>query len=118
MDKSNSRRLDHADVADNQPRLLTTFRRRQAVFCDTESGRDPALGWLEQSRDGIRDILGFFVGEAPVTHVPVPGAAPAAGRCSPATVTAQARIAGCYAEGIGVSIANSREARRSCGRAA
>ncbi len=54
----------------NLPRLMKTFRRREIVFCDTEADRNPALGWPEPTRDGIRRRLGFFIGEQPVTPFP------------------------------------------------
>ena len=60
----------------NLPRLMKEFRRREVHFCNTEADRNPALGWPEPTRDGIRRVLGFFIGEAPV--VPFPLAAPPA----------------------------------------
>ena len=47
----------------NLPKLMKTFRRREIRFCDVEADRNPAIDWPERSRDGIRRILGFFVGE-------------------------------------------------------
>ena len=68
----------------NLPRLMKEFRRREVRFCDTEADRNPALGWPEPTRDGIRRMLGFFIGEPPVTPFPAARAAPAAGTRSPA----------------------------------
>ncbi len=56
----------------NLPRLMKEFRRREVVFCDTEADRNPALGWPERTRDGIRRMLGFFIGEPPDTPFPQP----------------------------------------------
>ncbi len=55
----------------NLPRLMKTFRRREVHFCDTEADRNPALGWPEPTREGIRRRLGFFIGEPPVTPFPL-----------------------------------------------
>ncbi len=66
----------------NLPRLMKEFRRRETRFCDTEADRNPALGWPEPTRDGNRRMLGFFIGEPPVTPFPpsapvrLPAAAP------------------------------------------
>ena len=54
----------------NLPRLMKEFRRREIRFCDTEADRNPALGWPEPTRDGNRRVLGFFIGEPPVTPFP------------------------------------------------
>ena len=54
------------------PKLMKEFRRREVHFCDTEADRNPALGWPEPTRDGIRRRLGFFIGERPVTPFPLP----------------------------------------------
>ena len=59
----------------NLPRLVKEFRRREVVFCDTEADRNPALGWPAPTRDGIRGILGFFIGEPPATPFPLPAPA-------------------------------------------
>ena len=56
----------------NLPRLMKEFRRREIRFCDTEADRNPALGWPERTRDGNRRVLGFFIGEPPVTPVLLP----------------------------------------------
>ena len=56
----------------NLPRLMKTFHRREIRFCDTEADRNPALGWPERTRDGNRRMLGFFIGEPPVTPFPLP----------------------------------------------
>ena len=42
---------------------MKDFRRREVRFCDTEADRNPALDWPEPTRDGIRRVLGFFIGE-------------------------------------------------------
>ncbi len=56
----------------NLPKLMKGFRRREIHFCDTEADRNPALGWPEPTRAGIRRSLGFFIGEPPVTPFPLP----------------------------------------------
>ncbi len=56
----------------NLPRLMKEFRRREVHFCDTEADRNPALGWPEKTRDGNRRMLGFFIGEPPVTPFAFP----------------------------------------------
>ncbi len=56
----------------NLPRLMKAFRRREVHFCDTEADRNPALGWPEPTRDGIRRVMGFFIGEPPVPPFPWP----------------------------------------------
>ncbi len=68
----------------NLPKLMKQFRRREIHFCDTEADRNPALGWPEPTRPGIRRVLGFFIGEPPLigepgaTPLPPPALAPAA----------------------------------------
>ena len=50
------------------------IRGREIEFAaewDRDGGR--TLDWPEQTRDGIRRILGFFIGEAPVGPFPPPG---------------------------------------------
>ena len=59
------------DYRGNLPKLVHDFRRREIRF-EIELDRNPALGWPERSRDGIRRILGFFIGEPPVVPVPPP----------------------------------------------
>ncbi len=66
----------------NLPRLMKELRRREVGFCDTEADRNPALDWPEQTRDGLRRILGFRIGEPPVAPVP-----PAAAGLVPAIAT-------------------------------
>ncbi len=60
----------------NLPRLMKEFRRREIRFCDTEADRNPALGWPERTRDGNRRMLGFFIGQPPVTPFPLPAPPP------------------------------------------
>ncbi len=60
----------------NLPRLMKDFRRREVAFCDQEADRNPALDWPARTRDGIRRMLGFFIGERPVTPFPLPAPAP------------------------------------------
>ena len=55
----------------NLPRLIKEFRRREVAF-EPELDSNPALALPEQSRDGIRRMLGFFIGEAPATPFPPP----------------------------------------------
>ncbi len=55
----------------NLPKLMKDFRRREVRFCDTEADRNPALDWPEPTRDGIRRVLGFFIGE-PDAACPLP----------------------------------------------
>ncbi len=63
----------------NLPKLMRQFRRREIHFCNTEADRNPALGWPEPTRDGIRRRLGFFIGEKPVLPplLPAPPRPPA-----------------------------------------
>src|SRR5487761_2237160 len=55
----------------NLPKLVKDFRRREAAF-EPELNDDPNLGLPEQTRDGIRRMLGFFIGQPPVTPFWVP----------------------------------------------
>ena len=55
----------------NLPGLMKDFRRREVAF-EPELNDDPNLGLPEQSRDGIRRMLGFFIGEPPATPFWVP----------------------------------------------
>ena len=55
----------------NLPKLILDFRRREVAFVP-EWDRDPNLGLPEKSGDGIRRMLGFFIGEPPVTPFWVP----------------------------------------------
>ena len=55
----------------NLPKLVKDFRRREAAF-EPELDSDPNLGLPEQTRDGIRRMLGFFIGQPPVTPFWVP----------------------------------------------
>ncbi len=66
----------------NLARLSGELRRREARF-EQELDRRPSLGWPEESREAIRRVLGFLLGEPPVDPCPalatacVPAAAPA-----------------------------------------
>jgi hypothetical protein len=53
----------------NLVRLIGEMRRREARF-EQELDRQPSLGWPEQSREAIRRVLGFLVGEQPVDPCP------------------------------------------------
>ncbi len=68
----------------NLPRLVQDFRRREIAF-EPEWDRDPNLGVPERTRDGIRRMLGFFIGEPPATPpwVPAPPAAAATASTGP-----------------------------------
>jgi len=50
----------------NLPRLVLDFRRREVAF-EPELNADPNLGLPEETTDGIRRMLGFFIGQPPVT---------------------------------------------------
>jgi hypothetical protein len=61
--------------------------RREQAFCK-EQDRKPGSdwGWLELTRDGLRRVLGFCIGEAPVdpfSPLPAPGAMVAAAATGP-----------------------------------
>jgi len=66
----------------NLAHLSGEMRRREASF-EQELDRQPSLGWPEESREAIRRVLGFFVGEPAV--VPCPALAAA---CIPAAAGA------------------------------
>ena len=55
----------------NFPKYYKEIRGREVEF-EAEWDRDGtrALDWPEQTRDGIRAILGFFIGEEPVSPFP------------------------------------------------
>jgi hypothetical protein len=53
----------------NLVRLIGEMHRREARF-ERELDRQPALGWPEESREAIRRVLGFLVGEPPVDPCP------------------------------------------------
>jgi hypothetical protein len=53
----------------NLARLSGEMRRREARF-EQELDRQPSLGWPEESREAIRRVLGFLVGEQPVDPSP------------------------------------------------
>ena len=55
----------------NLPKLVLDFRRRQVAF-EPELDSDPNLGLPERTRDGNRRMLGFFIGQPPVTPFWVP----------------------------------------------
>ncbi len=62
----------------NLPRLIRDFRAREVAF-EPEMDADPNLTLPEQTRDGLRRMLGFFIGQDPVTPFWVPAPqAPAA----------------------------------------
>ena len=46
--------------------VVLEMKRRERVFEKQELDRNPALGWPEQTREGMRRVLGFFIGEKPV----------------------------------------------------
>ena len=53
----------------NLVRLSGEMSRREACF-ERELDRQPSLGWPEDSREAIRRVLGFLVGEPPVDPCP------------------------------------------------
>ena len=57
----------------NLAKLILDFRRREVAF-EPELNDDPNLGLPEETRDGIRRMFGFFIGQEPATPfwVPVP----------------------------------------------
>ena len=64
----------------NLGNVVLEMGRREKRF-DKDHWRHPGLPLPEQSRDGIRRVLGFFIGEPPVDPfrpVPAPDAPPAA----------------------------------------
>jgi len=66
----------------NLGNVVLEMRRREKLY-DREQWKHPNLGLPEQSREGVRRVLGFFIGEPPVDpYRPMP--APAA----PASVAA------------------------------
>ena len=59
--------------------MMQEMRRREREFDKRELDRNPNLGWPEQTREGLRRVLGFCIGEPPVDpFAPAPGPAPAA----------------------------------------
>lgn len=55
----------------NLAHLIGEMRRREVRF-EQELDRQPSLDWPEQTREAIRRVLGFFVGEPPVDPCPTP----------------------------------------------
>ena len=60
-------------------KVVLEMNRREKLF-DKEDWKHPNLGLPEQTREGIRRVLGFFIGEKPVNpfrRLPAPSALPA-----------------------------------------
>ncbi len=72
----------------NLGNLVLEMRRREKLL-DQEQYKHPNLGLPEQSRDGVRRVLGFFIGEPPVDpYRPLPAPAPAAAPVAPIAAAA------------------------------
>ena len=63
--------------------LVLEVRRRERRF-EKEEWKHPGLEWPEETREGIRRVLGFLIGEDPVDPFAV-AAAPGAGVAAAAT---------------------------------
>ncbi len=73
----------------NLPKLMQELRRRETRFCNTEADRNPALGWPEPTRDGIRRLVGFRIGEPPAAPA-LPPAPPGPGPALPPALPSRA----------------------------
>lgn len=66
--------------------VVLEMRRREQVFDKNVQDRSPGLDWPEETREGIRRVLGFLIGEPlvdPFSAAPSPGAPVAAAATGP-----------------------------------
>ena len=66
--------------------VVLEMRRREKLFEKNVQDRSPGLDWPEETRDGIRRVLGFLIGESlvdPFHASPAPGAPVAAAATGP-----------------------------------